>query len=131
MILELCKFIDEPVMQQVKSKTEDKVYFKVTVPVTYEANGEYHIINLVAWGNTAKYIVNTFKKGKWAYVTGRLMRNNWKDVNGYNRHDFFILVESMQTLPESKPKPTEQAKDEAIGACFDYGLDDLPPILQD
>ena len=131
MILELCKFIDEPVMQQVKSKTEDKVYFKVTVPVTYEANGEYHIINLVAWGNTAKYIVNTFKKGKWAYVTGRLMRNNWKDVNGYNRHDFFILVESMQTLPESKPKPTEQAKDKAIGACFDCGLDDLPPILQD
>ena len=59
------------------------------------------------------------------------MRNNWKDVNGYNRHDFFILVESMQTLPESKPKPTEQAKDEAIGAYFDYGLNDLPPILQD
>ena len=131
MILELCKFIDEPVMQQVKSKTEDKVFLKVTVPVTYEANGEYHIINLVAWGNTAKYIVNTFKKGKWAYVTGRLMRNNWKDANGYNRHDFYISVISISTLPESKQKPAEQAKDEAIGAYFDYELDDLPPILQD
>lgn len=131
MILELCKFIDEPVMQEVKSKKEDKVYFKVTVPVTYEANGNYHIINIEAWEKQAEYIEKTFSKGMWAYVTGKLIRKEWKDANGYKRHDFYISVISISTLPGSKQKPAEQAKDEAIGAYFTSELEEIPPVLQD
>ena len=131
MIIELMRFADTPAIQSIKSKTEESVLTKVTVPVTYEANGKYHIINIEAWGKQAEYIAKTFSKGEWAYITGNLIRNEWKDANGYKRHNFYISVTSISTLPGSKIKTAEQAKDEAIGTYYDFGLNDLPPILQD
>lgn len=132
MIIELMRFANTPAIQSIKSKTEEEsVLTKVTVPVTYEANGKYHIINIEAWEKQAEYIAKTFSKGEWAYITGNLIRNEWKDANGYKRHDFYISVISISTLPGSKIKTAEQAKDEAIGTYYDFGLNDLPPILQD
>ena len=130
MIIELCRFADTPAIQRVKSKTEDSVLSKITVPVTYETNGNYHIINIEAWEKQAEYIAKTFSKGMWAYVTGKLIRKEWKDANGYKRHDFYISVTSISTLPGSKPT-AEQAKDEAIGTYYGFELNDIPPILQD
>lgn len=131
MIIELIRFADSPAIQNIKSNTEDSVLSKVTVPVTYEANDKYHIINIEAWGKQADYISKTFSKGMWAYVTGKLIRKEWKDANGYKRHDFYILVSSIRTLPGSKLKMEEQAKNEAIGTYYGFELNDLPPILQD
>ena len=131
MIIELMRFADTPRLQGVTKKTDNTVLSKVTVPVTYEANGNYHIINIEAWEKQAEYIEKTFSKGMWAYVTGKLIRKEWKDANGYKRHDFYISVISISTLPESKQKSAEQAKDEAIGAYFTSELEEIPPVLQD
>ena len=133
MIVELCRFAADPTLQQVTSKKgtkDESVLLKVTVPVTYRANGKYHIINIEAWEKQAEYIVKTFKKGEWAHVTGSLIRKEWQDANGYNRHDFYIAVQSVSTLPTSKPT-TENGFDSAVNSYFEHELDEIPPILQD
>lgn len=132
MIIEICRFAADPTLQQVTSKKgtkDESVLLKVTVPVTFEANGKYHIINIESWGKQAEYIVQRFKKGEWAHVTGSLIRNEWKDANGYNRHDFYISVTSIRTLPTSKQ--SGDGLTNAVTSYFEHELDELPPILQD
>lgn len=133
MITEICRFAADPTLQIVTSKKgtkDESVFSKVTVPVTYRANGKYHIINIEAWGKQAEYIEKNFKKGTWAYIVGSLIRNEWKDATGYNRHDFYIAASSVSTLPTSKPT-TENGFDSAVNSYFEHELDEIPPILQD
>lgn len=134
MITELCRFAAEPQVQQITTKkgtSDEAVLSKVTVPVTYEANGNYHIINIEAWGKQAEYIERTFSKGEWAYITGKLIRKEWQDANGYKKHDYYILITSIRTLPVNKPISASSEKDKAIEAYYNYGLDEIPPLLQD
>jgi single-strand DNA-binding protein len=54
--------------------------------------------NLVAWGNTAKYIGDFVTKGKEVVVEGKLSSRSYEDKNGEKRYVTEIVVNEVLLL---------------------------------
>lgn len=60
-------------------------------------NGEKEtdFIDVVTYGNTAKFVNQYFGKGRMAIVDGRLQTRNWEDKNGNKRKSVEIVANNV------------------------------------
>lgn len=94
---------------------------------------EWH--NVKIFGKQAEFVGEYLKKGKLAYVEGRLQTSSWEDQNGQKKYRTEIIANDIQMLgsrsdgdsqeaaapAESQPKPAaEPEADETVEE------DDLP-----
>lgn len=94
---------------------------------------EWHSIKV--FGKQAEFVGEYLKKGKLAYVEGRLQTSSWEDQNGQKKYRTEIIANDIQMLgsrsdgetqesqspAQSQPKPaTEPEVDETVEE------DDLP-----
>jgi len=63
---------------------------------------EFH--NVVAWGEIAKSIADTVKKGRKVYIAGRLQTRSWETPDGNKRYSTEIIVDRALALgvPDSE-----------------------------
>lgn len=61
------------------------------------SNGEKEtdFIDVVTYGNTAKFVNQYFGKGRMAIVDGRLQTRNWEDKNGNKRKSVEIVANNV------------------------------------
>ena len=73
--------------------------FSVAVRRDYKnANGEYEsdFFNCSAFGNTAVFLSNYFKKGSEILIIGHLQNNQWETESGEKRTSTNIIVENVE-----------------------------------
>ena len=60
-------------------------------------NGEKEtdFIDVVTYGNTAKFVNQYFGKGRMAIIDGRLQTRNWEDKNGNKRKSVEIVANNV------------------------------------
>lgn len=56
---------------------------------------ESDFIDITAWGKTAEFACNYFRKGMLVAVEGRLESNKWVDKAGQNRVSYFINADHL------------------------------------
>lgn len=61
-----------------------------------QEQAEFH--NIVAWGKLAEIIGQMLKKGKRAYIEGRLSTRSWEDASGVKKYKTEIVAENMIAL---------------------------------
>jgi single-strand DNA-binding protein len=59
-------------------------------------------INIVAYRQTAEYLVNYAKKGVLIEVTGVLTSRKWEDKNGNKRTSFEVVLDNASILESKK-----------------------------
>ena len=52
-------------------------------------------IDCVAWRSTAEFVMNYFRKGSMAVVSGRLQIRNWEDKDGNKRRSAEVVAENV------------------------------------
>jgi single-strand DNA-binding protein len=60
---------------------------------------EWH--NIVAWGRLAELVSQYLKKGKAAYVEGRITNRSWDDRDGNKKYKTEIVASQVQFLSSS------------------------------
>lgn len=73
--------------------------FSVAIKRDYKnANGEYDsdFFNCSAFGNTAIFLSNYFKKGSEILIIGHLQNNQWETESGEKRTATNIIVENVE-----------------------------------
>ena len=85
-------------------------------------NGEKEtdFIDVVTFGNTAKFVNQYFGKGRMAIVDGRLQTRNWEDKNGNKRKSVEIVANNVyfadsKTNTEQNTAPNFEPSYEEIG----------------
>lgn len=85
-------------------------------------NGEKEtdFIDVVTFGNTAKFVNQYFAKGRMAIVDGRLQTRNWEDKNGNKRKSVEIVANNVyfadsKTNAEQNTAPNFEPSFEEIG----------------
>ncbi len=70
---------------------------------------EWH--NIVAWGRLAELASQYLKKGRTAYIEGRITNRSWDDRDGNKRYRTEIIANTIQFLGapsgQASPKPAE------------------------
>ena len=61
-----------------------------------QEQAEFH--NIVAWGKLAEIVGQMLKKGKRAYIEGRLSTRSWEDATGVKKYKTEIVAENMIAL---------------------------------
>lgn len=64
-------------------------------------------IDCVAWGQSAVFVNQYFRKGNGITIEGRLESRKWQDKEGNNRISWEVVVEQVE-FPISSGKRTEQ-----------------------
>lgn len=75
------------------------VNFNIAVRRDYKnENKEYEsdFFNCSAFGNTANFLVNYFKKGQDLLLIGHLQNNQWETESGEKRTAINVIVESVE-----------------------------------
>lgn len=71
-----------------------------------QEKAEYH--NIVAWGKLAEICNQYLKKGRKAYVDGRLQTRDWEGQDGVRRYRTEIVAENMILLDRPGGGGTEE-----------------------
>lgn len=74
---------------------------------------EWH--RIVVWGKLADQCATFLRKGREAYVEGRLQTREWQDKSGITRHTTEVVAHMVQFLSGTKPaqgQPTGGTSDE-------------------
>jgi single-strand DNA-binding protein len=86
------------------------------------SNGEKEtdFIDVVTYGNTAKFVNRYFGKGRMAIIDGRLQTRNWEDKNGNKRKSVEIVANNVyfadsKTNTEQNTAPNFEPSYEEIG----------------
>lgn len=69
--------------------------FTLAVDRDFSKEKETDFIDCVAWGKTAEFASNHFRKGKMAIVAGRLQIRKWEDKNGNKRNTAEVVAENV------------------------------------
>lgn len=67
-----------------------------------------YFINCIAWDGNADFINKYFKKGDGINITGELRQNNYKDKDGNNKYETYVLVRQAGFPIQKKEDNTEQ-----------------------
>ena len=114
---------------ELKSTTGGKSVLNFTVAITRrykDANGDRQsdFINCVAFGQSAEFISNYFKKGNMISVDGTISTRVWKD-NEEKRHYITEVIAESVGFAESKREDAPPSLPEEFSADA-YDEDDLP-----
>jgi single-strand DNA-binding protein len=96
---------------------------------------EWH--NIVVWGKLAELANQYLKKGRSAYIEGRITNRSWDDRDGNKKYRTEIVANQIQFLggapvggepqPISEPGPASDSSfDQSAPATSSVGEDDLP-----
>jgi len=98
---------------------------------------EWH--NIVAWGKLGEIAAQYLKKGRQAYVEGRIRSRNWEDREGKQRTTVEIVADEVVMVgargddagePASRPaaaaRPTKQTDDFGDPVSQEITDDDIP-----
>jgi len=58
--------------------------------------------NCVAWGNKAEFIGEYIKKGDMVFVSGSLQKDVYKDENGNQKSNTYILIDEIKTQSKKR-----------------------------
>lgn len=121
---------------------KDTTTFTIAVNRNYKnQNGEYDadFINCVAWGNTAVFISNYFKKGSGIHIVGSIQTRSYDNKEGIRCYVTEINVSEAEfcgtgkseSKPVSKPthKPAPEPEDlfgEELSGFIPSDDDELP-----
>lgn len=86
---------------------------------------EWH--NVVAWGKLGELVNQYLKKGRSAYIEGRITTRSWDDKDGNKRYKTEIVASQIQFLGS-----TNQASMESEGST-EHGMPDFdarPPVSE-
>ena len=87
---------------------------------TKQSQSEFH--NIVMWGKLAEIANQYLRKGRQAYVEGRLQTRDWTGKDGVKRYRTEIVADNMIMLgssgqggPSDAPRPAMTGPDESAG----------------
>ena len=107
-----------------RSDGNDVAFTKFRLAVKrYEKDKDDDFFKVIAWGHTAKFISDGFKKGSRIELRGEIHNNNWTDKNGNKRYDFEVTAESVGFVD---PKPKDKADWAGSELIPDYPEDFRP-----
>lgn len=104
-------------------------------PVVRDGERVADFINCRVWNKTAENLGKYQTKGNLIAVSGRIQVENYKDKEGKNRSNTFILVEDLEYLETKKEAKKETKVDNEfqnfratteVQQQFDYDSSDLP-----
>lgn len=104
-------------------------------PVTRDGERVADFINCRVWNKTAENLTKYQAKGNLIAVSGRIQVENYKDKEGKNRSNTFILVEDLEYLETKKEAKKETKVDNEfqnfratteVQQQFDYTDEELP-----
>lgn len=111
--------------------------FRIAInrPTTKDGEKIADFINCRVWNKSAENLVRYQAKGNLIAIAGRMQVENYKDKDGNNRNNTYVLVEDLEYLErkkeivkeaeETKPDLEEKNYIEAI-QNFDYDNSELP-----
>ena len=73
---------------------------------TQEGQPTADFINIVAWGKTAEFCNQYFKKGQQVAISGRIQVRNWDDEQGQKHYATEVIAEQVY-FADSKRESTE------------------------
>lgn len=102
------------------------VSFTIANDTGYGDNKKTNFINIVAWRQTAEFVVNYFLKGHLIGIEGSIQTRKYTDKDGNNRTVFEVVANNVQFVEGKKNNdaPQEDPTDDSFTE-FDAG-DDLP-----
>lgn len=88
---------------------------------------EWH--NVITFGKTAENVKNYLKKGRQAYIEGRIQTRKWQDKEGKDRYTTEIIANTVQFLGGGAGKGSGASYDsDAAGGSINGSS--LPPGLE-
>ena len=91
---------------------------------------ETDFIEVVAWKNTAEFVIKYFSKGRMAVVDGRLQIRNWTDKSGNKRTTAEVVAENVY-FADSKRSESNDNERENVNALSGRLSDDFVPISEE
>jgi single-strand DNA-binding protein len=85
---------------------------------------EWH--NVVAWARLAELVNQYLKKGRSAYVEGRITTRSWDDRDGNKKYRTEIIANQIQFLGGSGGNDTHSSPSEPQENDFDFSQNDDP-----
>lgn len=78
--------------------------FRIAVDKPYQKGSEREadFFDIVAWGKTAVFVSQYFKKGKPIVVVGSLQTRSYEAKDGSKRHVTEVLANNIEFVPASK-----------------------------
>ena len=93
-----------------KGKNADYTYFPLAVSRPFAKNKETDFFNIVAFGKTAEFICNYFKKGQLIIIMGHMINDSYTDKNGNKRIQTKVIANQVEFCGYNKsdiePKQT-------------------------
>ena len=95
-----------------------------------EGEQQADFLNIVAWGKTAEFCGNYFKKGQQVALVGRIQTRSYEDQQGQKRYVTEVVAEEVYFADSKKEETTQQTfgatKPAAVDTSFYGNQDDLP-----
>ncbi len=107
----------DPDMRYAPSGTAIASFTMATNHSTKDADGnwnqqtEWHSIK--SFGRQAEFVGEYLKKGKLAFVEGRLQTSSWEDQNGQKKYRTDIIANDIQMLGSRSDGEQQQSRSEA------------------
>lgn len=98
--------------------------FSLAVADSYDRQ-KTNWFDVVAWGKTAEFVSQYFRKGSKAAITGRLDVRSYQDKSGNNRTKVEVIAEQVYFCERREQKP-EVARTESNGFQEIEENDDFP-----
>lgn len=98
--------------------------FTLAVSRRFKSEGqpEADFISIVAWGKTAEFVNNYFKKGQQVAVTGRIQVRQWDDKEGKRRYLTEVVAEEVYFADSKKDNDSNKSQSEKDYESFDDNL---------
>ena len=108
--------------------------FSLATDEYYKKDGESHKKtewhNIIVWGKTAESVNTYLKKGKSAYIEGKLTTRSWEDKDGNKRYKTEVIAQNVQFLTpknsDDKNSDSGPVDDEEGLVHQDLGDENLP-----
>ena len=71
-------------------------------------------INIVAWGKTAEFVNNYFKKGQQVGIIGRIQTRNWEDEQGQKHYATEVVAEETYFADSKKEEKQEDNTNKSV-----------------
>lgn len=105
------RLVADPELRMSQSNKE-VMSFKIAVNRRFDKD-KTDFISCVAWGNTAKFIHNYFKKGQMINAVGAMQTREWETPDGSKRYSTDVIVDEVNFCGD---KPKEDPLDDVVNA---------------
>ena len=80
---------------ELRNTRNDKSVTNFTIACDRDRSDDTDFFSVVAWGKTAEFVYNYFRKGQLVAVAGHVQTRSWEDDNGKKRTETEIVAESV------------------------------------